>query len=86
MIKTLQTDKKKKNLLSFSREAVANLVTSFSSDEETIRTFANMFDDNEPFHMEAGYLLHTVLKLIERKLDDIEGSQLSGTEGIWDVS
>ena len=86
LIKTLQTDKKKRNVLTFSREAVANLVATFDNFEETIGTSANMLNDNESFYMEAGYLLHTVLKIIERKLEDIEGSQLSGTEGIWDVS
>ena len=51
LIKTLQTDKKKRNVLTFSREAVANLVATFDNDEETIGTFGNMLNDNESFYM-----------------------------------
>ena len=45
-----------------------------------------MLDENNPFYMEAGYLLHNVANEILTQLDDIKVSKLEGTVGIWDVS
>lgn len=87
LMKTLQTDKKIKDALTLSRNANDKLVM-IPNEEGILRESSNILNDNEcePYFIESGYLLHLLSGQIENKIIEIEGSQLSGTEGIWDVS
>ena len=85
LVKTLQTDKKKRNVLTCTRDAVDKLVV-YPHEESVIKKCSNMLDENNPFYMEAGYLLHNVANEILNQLDNIKVSKLEGTVGIWDVS
>lgn len=74
-------------MLSLSRDAIEKLIV-IPDDEEVMTEHSNMLDENngESYFIESGYLLHLILVEIENKILEVEGSQLSGTEGIWDVS
>ena len=86
-IRTLQTDKKKRNVLTLSRDAVVKLISIPDEKSDSVIQSANMLDINEQFYIEAGYLLFLIFVEIGSIISDLEGSQLlSGTEGIWDVS
>ena len=74
-------------MLSLSRDAIEKLIV-IPDDEETIAGHSNMLDENngKSYFIESGYLLHLILVETENEILDVEGSQLSGTEGIWNVS
>ena len=74
-------------MISLSRDAIEKLIV-IPDDEEVMTEHSNMLDENngESYFIESGYLLHLILVEIENKILEVEGSQLSGTEGIWDVS
>ena len=74
LLKILQTDKKKKNVLTFTRDAV------FPFEEEIIKKYSSMLDENKPFYMEAGYLLHNLFDEVREQLCDVDVSKLEGTE------
>lgn len=86
IIKILQTDKRKKNILALARDPLGK-ITAKPQDEAFIRKYSNILaNDNEPFWIAAGYLLSMIVKNIDIKHHEIEGKSLSGTEGFWDVS
>lgn len=86
-IRTLQTDKKKRNVLTLSRDAVVKLISIPDEKSDSVIQSANLLDINEQFYIEAGYLLFLIFVEIGSIITDLEESQLlSGTEGIWDVS
>ena len=45
-----------------------------------------MMYENRDYYIQAGFLLYLIFDEIENNLKTLEGSQLSGTEGIRDVS
>ena len=82
----MQTDKKKKNVLIFSRDTVDKLVTVANHKEDNSITLTNMLEDHEKNYILAGFLMYLIFDEIENNIKKLEGSQISGTEGIWDVS
>lgn len=45
-----------------------------------------MLEDHEKNYILAGFLMYLIFDEIENNIKKLEGSQISGTEGIWDVS
>lgn len=82
----MQTDKKKKNVLTFSRDTVGKLVAVANETNDNVRRLTNMMHENRDYYIQAGFLLYLIFDEIENDMKNLEGSQLSGTEGIWDVS
>ena len=87
IIKTLQTDKRKKNVLTLSRDAVENVIV-IPQVEKNINKFSNLLSDDRKdlFYITSGYILNMIMAVVRRSLVEMEVKELSGTEGIWDVS
>ena len=86
LIKSLQTDKRKKNVLALARDPIVKISVE-PHCEVNIKQFSNILENkNEPFWVEAGYLLSMIVRSMKRNHLEIEGKSLSGTVGFWDVS
>ena len=86
LIKSLQTDKRKKNVLTLARDPIVK-ISAKPHCEVNIQQYSNILENkNEPFWVDAGYLISMIVTSIKRKHLEIEGKSLSGTAGFWDVS
>lgn len=86
LIKSLQTDKRKKNVLTLARDPISK-ISAKPQCIENIEQYSNILENNnEPFWIDAGYLISMIVTSFKRKHLEIEGKSLSGTVGFWDVS
>ena len=74
-------------MLTLSRDAVENVIV-IPQVEKNINKFSNLLSDDRKdlFYITSGYILNMIMAVVRRSLVEMEVKELSGTEGIWDVS
>lgn len=86
LIKSLQIDRRIKNVLSLAREATTKIIAD-PYNEEVLRKYSNILENKkEAFWINAAYLLSMIISGVKKKHSEIVGKSLTGMEGFWDVS